>query len=308
MNATLTASKRTTKRSAGVFKKAYGVDIAPTDRQCIYHPSFSLPSADERYFGPIARTIKTPGWTFFPESMEETLPSPGRKISLSQADEAELFLRYNYARYRLGKLIEAQNRRFSQTRLELMAMWFERIRRIRESIASSNMALVLSMAKRAKVPNVEFSEMISEGNMALLRAVDKFNVSRGFKFSTYACRAIIKSFNRLAGKTGRYRQHFPVEFDPDMEKSDFDIKKHQMQRDESLGSLHDILASNSARLSNLEMKIVNARFALGTEAHKGKTLAEVGKLVGLTNERVRQIQNLAMDKIRTAIDQQWIAV
>ena len=51
----------------------------------------------------------------------------------------------------------------------------------------------------------EFAEIVSEGNMALMRAVDKFSVDRGFKFSTYACRAILKAFSRTAMKSSRHR-------------------------------------------------------------------------------------------------------
>ena len=70
------------------------------------------------------------------------------------------------------------------------------------------MPLVLAMVRRIRMPMVEFVDLISEGNKALLRSVEKFDVSRGFKFSTYACRAILKGFSRLATKTGSYRQHF----------------------------------------------------------------------------------------------------
>jgi DNA-directed RNA polymerase specialized sigma subunit len=49
------------------------------------------------------------------------------------------------------------------------------------------------MAKRTRLGDVDFAEIVSEGNMALMRAVDKFNVDKGFKFSTYACRAILKA-------------------------------------------------------------------------------------------------------------------
>ena len=49
-----------------------------------------------------------------------------------------------------------------------------------------------------RLGDVDFAEVVSEGNMALIRAVDKFNVERGFKFSTYACRAILKAFSRTA--------------------------------------------------------------------------------------------------------------
>ena len=167
------------------------------------------------------------------------------------------------------------------------------------------MALVVAMAKRTRIPNVEFPELVSEGNMALLRSVDKFDVSRGFKFSTYACRAILKSFNRLATNTSRYHQHFPTEFDPELEQSDYDVEKHQMQRDDSVEALREILARNKAELSDVERTVVMERFAIGTGG-KGRTLSEVGRVVGLTNERVRQIQNSALAKIRAVLDEEFL--
>ncbi len=62
---------------------------------------------------------------------------------------------------------------------------------------------------------------------------------------------------------------------------------------------------NRARLSEVERTIVLERFAITTRG-KGRTLAEVGKIVGLTNERVRQIQNLALDKIREAMNEDYL--
>ena len=141
--------------------------------------------------------------------------------------------------------------------------------------------------------------------MALLRSVEKFDVSRGFKFSTYACRAILKSFNRLATKTGTYRRRFPREYDPELERSDWDVRKHEIQRDDSIDAVREILARNQARLSDVERTVVMERFAIMTRG-KGKTLAEVGEIVGLTNERVRQIQNIALAKIREALDEGYL--
>ena len=90
------------------------------------------------------------------------------------------------------------------------------------------------MAKRTRLGDVDFAEIVSEGNMALIRAVDKFNVDRGFKFSTYACRAILKAFSRTALKSSRHKTRFPVEFEPDMEKSDWQDRR----RDAGRGGLH----------------------------------------------------------------------
>lgn len=279
----------------------------PPKVQFVYHASFAAASAEEKFFGEDAEVIEIPNWTHFPEVAEDVPITRSKRTVLSAKDEGRIFLQYNYARYRLSKLAEAQRKRQSLARARQMIEWYSRGMVARANLVRANMALVLSMAKRTRIPNVEFSELVSEGNMALLRSVEKFDVARGFKFSTYACRAILKSFNRLATKTGRYRQHFPTEFDPDLERSDYDVHKHEIQWEDSVDALREILARNRACLSEVERTIVMERFAIATRG-KGRTLAEVGKLVGLTNERVRQIQNLALEKIRLALNEDYLVV
>jgi RNA polymerase sigma factor (sigma-70 family) len=282
-------------------------DRIPEEVDYVPHESFEDPSAERELYGDQARDIEIPVWTHFPEAAEE-IPKTNRRMTLSAKDEATLFLQYNYARHRLARLIEAQAKRRTVKRARQMVHWYREVLARRSALVRANMALVLAMAKRTRIPNVEFAELVSEGNMALLRSVEKFDVSRGFKFSTYACRAILKSFNRMATKTGRYRSRFPTEFDPDMEKSDYDVMKHDMQREDSVDALREILSQNRARLTEVERTIVMERFAIGTDAKKGRTLADVGKIVGLTNERVRQIQNLALGKLRTALESDYLTV
>jgi RNA polymerase primary sigma factor len=272
----------------------------PAEIDHVPHESFAEAATEQELFGPEAERIEVPAWTQFPEAAEELPAARRRRARLKPREEAVLFLRYNYARYRLGQFVEAQLRRVSTVRARAMIEWFRRVMRTRADLVRANLPLVLAMAKRTKIPNVEFGEVVSEGNMALLRAVEKFDVSRGFKFSTYACRAILKSFNRLATKTGRYRQRFPVEYDPEMEQSDYDVNRHELERANTVETVRDILSQNRARLSDVERMIVIERFAISSRG-KGRTLAEVGRMVGLTNERVRQIQNTALRKIRLAL-------
>ena len=267
--------------------------------------AFDAPEAEEKFFGPGA-AVYVAAWTHFPEVPDDNVVAKSRRRALSREDEARLFLRYNYARRRLRGLTGPQKRRPTARRAVEMVQWFTGVMKCRADLVRANLALVLAMARRTRIPNVEFGEIVSEGNMALLRSIEKFDVSRGFKFSTYGCRAILKSFNRLASKTGRYRERFPVEFDPSMEQSDYDEKKHQMQRDDSVEALREILDQNRADLSDVERRIVQERFALGGRS-KRRTLAEVGKLVGLTNERVRQLQISALAKIRTALNEEYLA-
>ena len=278
----------------------------PAKVEYVADESFDRPGAEAELFGPQAAPIEIPAWTSFPEVANDVAPTRGRRKRLSAKEEAMLFLRYNYARCRLSRLVEGQLRRATAGRGREMIAWYQRAMKARADLVRANLALVLAMAKRTKIPNVEFGEVVSEGNMALLRSVEKFDVSRGFKFSTYACRAILKSFNRLATKTGRYRQRFPTEYDPAMERSDYDVKRHEMQRDGSVAAVREILSQNRARLTDVERTVVMERFAISTRDKK-RTLAEVGKMVGLTNERVRQIQNLALGKIRAILDEEFLA-
>jgi RNA polymerase sigma factor (sigma-70 family) len=271
------------------------------------HDSFHASKAEDRYFGLEAMEITIPQWNCFVDDVQEIFPTTrSSKSKLNGREEKELFLRYNYARYRLGKLLRSQLNRRSLGRARQMCGWQERVRQVRAELTRANMALVLAMAKRTRIPNVDFTELVSEGNMALLRSIEKFDASRGFKFSTYACRAILKSFNRLASKTGRYRQHFPTEYDPDMEQSDYDVKRHDMQEADSVAFLREIISQNRANLTDTERKVVMERFALGTDLKRGRTLSQVGEVVGLTNERVRQLQNSALEKLRRVLNEEQL--
>jgi len=270
----------------------------------VWDPSFSEPGAHAKYFGAKAKAVKVPSWRLFPETPDAATKLPRRK-ALSAADERQLFLRYNYARYRLNGLVEKQHKRATKTRALEMLDWHQRVQTVRDELVDANMSLVLAMAKRARIPSVDFPELVSEGNMALLRAIDRFDVSRGYKFSTYACRAILKGFNRMAGKTGRYISRFGVSYDPDLERSDYDVHKHDMQRADAVSDLMEILSANRAELCEVERTIVIERF--GLTGQKPKTLSQVGSIVGLSNERVRQVQKSALAKIRQALTEQEAA-
>ena len=275
----------------------------PEKMDYVAHPDYRLASMEKRLFGPAAEQIPVAQWRQYPELEDPDQDMPRVRPNLSQQQEALLFMRYNYARYRLAGLVTAQRRRFAQSRVSEVLLWYRRDLEARAALANANMALVVAMAKRTRINTVEFSELVSEGNMALLRAVDKFDVRRGFKFSTYACRAILKSFSRLATKTGTYRQHFPTEFEPEMERSDELDRRRVYERELAIEDLQRVLGYNSAELTEVEQRVLGARFAVGGH-ERVQTLEEVGRLVGLSKERVRQVQNEALSKLRLAMEGQ----
>jgi RNA polymerase primary sigma factor len=140
--------------------------------------------------------------------------------------------------------------------------------------------------------------------MALLRSVDKFDCGRGFKFSTYACRAILKAFSRQGMKLSKYRQRFPTDFDPALEKSNHLEVVRGVREKELAEEVKDIVGSNAASLSSVEQTVVEHRFGLDSEElEKPLTLEQVGQIIGVTKERVRQIQNKALEKIKSILDE-----
>ncbi len=221
---------------------------------------------------------------------------------MSAAEERLMFYRFNYCKMRLSQLqrnfrADAMTVKMGREFLE----WHRKFEHVREYLVRTNLALVLAMAKRFRVSELDFADVVSEGNMALLRAVDKFDVDRGFKFSTYACRAILKAFSRTAMKTSRHRMRFPVEFEPDFEKSDWQEKRHEAVAEDCIDELKVIVDHNLADLSDIEHTVIRRRFNWKQADESALTLDALGQIIGVTKERVRQIQNKALAKIRVVM-------
>jgi len=221
--------------------------------------------------------------------------------------EVRMFLRLNYCRKRVVDLLRARGvTRLSAADVQELLLWERAALEARNEIVRENMPLVLAMAKRTRIVGIDLTDLISEGNLALLRAVFKFDVARGYKFSTYACRAILKSFSRVATRSARHRGHFPTEFDPTMEKGDIGNERRTSLEADCLGELRSIMERNAAQLTDVEQAVIRARFALDDTApaleRRAKTLEQVGEMIGVTKERVRQIQNKALLKLRSALE------
>lgn len=281
----------------------------------VSHPDFDNKDIEVELFGAEAKLV-SPKATRFKRPEADPLAALMRKRSkvptLSTAQEQQLFKRFNYARMKAAGILDkfAGKSLSAKATRELIA-WGRRALDTRSAIVRLNMPLVLAMAKRTRLTNIDFNEMISEGNMALLRSVEKFDCSRGFKFSTYSCRAILKSFSRVAMRASRYRGYFPTEFDPAMERSDHQDHRRKDIEQDCVDELKEILIKNLAGLSDVERTVIQERFAIGkfvAEGQKGpKTLEQVGHIIGVTKERVRQIQNNALKKIREALEEGYLA-
>ena len=278
------------------------------------HPDFKKAKTEKAIFGIRSKLVQRNA-TRFVEAADEITDavSAGERVpTLTHEQEKHLFMRFNFARRQITRMLEDHaNKPLTAAATRCLLAWGHRVLTTRGVIVRVNLPLVLAMAKRTRLTHIDFNEMISEGNMALLRSVEKFDCGRGFKFSTYSCRAILKSFSRVAMRASRYRGRFPTEFDPTMERSDYVDTKRAGVKADCVDELKEILVANVADLSTVELTVINERFAIGKHEYGGdtapKTLEQVGHLIGVTKERVRQIQNKALKKIRLALEEQYLA-
>jgi RNA polymerase primary sigma factor len=265
-------------------------------------PLFKERGVEAKLFNEEIAPLPLVGW-YQPTRDDPSEANKGTPQLMKTPEEQLMFRRFNFAK-RKCKLIKKKILADGLTNEngQLLLDWHEKVEHLREYLVRTNLALVLAMAKRTRLGDVDFSEIVSEGNMALLRAVEKFNVDRGFKFSTYACRAILKGFSRTAQKHTRHRSRFPVEFEPDLEKSDWADRKRDAVEEDLVGELKTIVERNLADLSDVEQTVIRRRFNWQQEQPSPLTLEEVGSIIGVTKERVRQIQNKALLKIRKLME------
>lgn len=231
-------------------------------------------------------------------------------IPLSTEEEQILFLQMNYIRHQMCKHRRNLLRQGQWKEKDVQRLLEEHQDQLecRSKIVTANMGLVLSMVKQAKYPGIEFTDLVSEGSMALLRAAEKFDCARGFKFSTYACRAILKGFSRTAKQDYKYRSLFPTQLDDSMEKDDKTERGYQESRKELIDEIHTIMNNNLAGLSEIEMSVLQMRFSFENEQLMPLTLKQAGAKLHLTKERIRQIQNNALKKMRTIAEERLVPI
>ncbi|MCX5661431.1 MAG: sigma-70 family RNA polymerase sigma factor [Planctomycetota bacterium] len=280
--------------------------------KCDFVPNPLFETADaERVIFDEPAPIKRPDTSWYHPVMDnitETRTVHVGTVLLTGAQERTLFLQFNYCRFMINRLRKQVGEGPVEPEIaQRILAWHRKAEAYRDQIAQTNLALVLAMAKRTRMSEVDFSDLVSEGNMALLRAVDKFDAARGFKFSTYGCRAILKAFSRAGVKLSKYRQLFPTDFDPKLERSDFMEKKRESHEDDCVDEIRQIIKENRAELTDIEQEVIEHRFAIGqkqpVDPEAGPlTLEQVGKIIGVTKERVRQIQNKALEKIRVTLE------
>jgi RNA polymerase sigma factor (sigma-70 family) len=182
----------------------------------------------------------------------------------------------------------------------------EQANEIKDRLISANMRLVANIAKKhaAQSAGENFWELMSDGNMSLIRAVEKFDYSRNFKFSTYASWAIMKNFARSIPEEIHRRERFVTGhedvFDaaPDVRTDEHEVVAATERATSCVNRLLEYLEPR-------EREIIRMRAGLDDHA-KNMTLEEIGQQFGITKERVRQLNARAMKKLKEIVKDQHL--
>lgn len=216
---------------------------------------------------------------------------------LSAEQEQQIFLRMNALKYHANAArARLDPSRPCQHEVALIERRLESATRLRNRIVRANTRLAISLAKKYVTPRVTFDDLLSEALATLMIAVEKFEIDRGFRFSTYAYRAIARSLYNLV--IGRSRESTPWQTGMDEAIETAAAPNANNQLDERTWSqLRRKMFSMLHRLDAREQFIVEARYALGDNP-AARTFQSMADELGVSKERVRQLEQRAVGKLR----------
>jgi RNA polymerase sigma factor (sigma-70 family) len=225
---------------------------------------------------------------------------------LSREREAALFRKFNYLKFKAdaaAKRLDPDT--VKPVELDRIEQLLAEAEAVKNEITQANLRLVVSIAKRHVRGTLEFFELISDGNISLMKAVEKFDYSRGFKFSTYASWAIMKNFARSVPERVYHYDRYQTGRDELLAAVPVPgVEEHE---DDALPAMRTSLERMLGTLDDRERHILRSHFGLDTQG-RTMTLEEIGREFGVSKERIRQIESRAISKLREEFDEQFDAL
>lgn len=226
---------------------------------------------------------------------------------LNRELEVYHFRKMNYLKYKASKVLEdLDSRRPSTAQLEQIEDLLERAQQVKNLLIRSNLRLVVSIAKRHVKPYSNFFEMVSDGNMSLIRAIEKFDYTKGNKFSTYASWAIMKNYARSVPAEHTQLDRFRTGND-ELFQASTDEKSNPFQLERENRVQQRMISRILDQLDDRERRIIVSRYGLEPNTEP-QTLEQVGTLLGVTKERIRQLEARALRKLRQIADDQKLDI
>jgi len=259
-------------------------------------PEFREPGAEAVICGPAPESSSGRG-ARVPPGLPAYIEELYRVPLLNKQQEQYLFRRMNFRKYQFRELISGlSSERPAAKLMGRLEALFADIEEVRKLLIKSNLRLVVSIAKKYLKSGVSFFELVSDGNMSLMRAIEKFDYSRGNKFSTYASWAILKNFARSIPREHRQLDRFRTGIDEAFTHR-CESKTSVFRDDRDFEMRQRAICELLGELDGREQEVIASRFGL-REGATAETLEQVGGRLGVTKERVRQIEVRTLEKLR----------
>lgn len=285
------------KRAAALLKR--DIDYIPNEKFPAVEPG-AAPSAD--VFAALADTA--PSASAVKKRVASELGTPLARACemplLTAKQERALFERMNYL-----KFVAAQRREWidmdepDEIALAEAEAALDEAEVIRNRIVGANVRLVISIIKTFADAKNPFDELASEGILSMMHAVEKFDYDRGFRFSTYATRAIRRNLYRSLVQRQKERSRYAsAATDATLEVAD--ERNQSAISEHRWAELQGHLKRMLAQLDPRERQIVRARFGMD-KTGKVQTLQALARSLGVCKERVRQLEKRAIDKLQKMV-------
>jgi RNA polymerase primary sigma factor len=299
-------------------------DIAPVRRllaQVCYQRVATLPldhipnaefqrltrAREKIFLGPAPAPAKTLPRVPPPAGLPPYLASLYEVPLLTREQEVHLFRKMNYLKYKASQCVARLDPEQPDSRLpDRIENLYQQSVDVKNDIIRANLRLVVALAKRYAHRAAPLFEVISDGNIALIRAVEKFDYARGVKFSTYATWAIIRTFAQTIPLEYRYHTRF-LTGGEDAFQATPDERLNEQAEEAAQTRRQAQIARILAHLDDREQQVIRYRFGLGNSCEP-MTLREVGNAIGVTKERIRQLQTRALAKLRQAAVEEGLDV
>jgi RNA polymerase sigma factor (sigma-70 family) len=230
--------------------------------------------------------------TRIPRDLPAYLQDLYRTPLLSRGRERALFLKLNFHKYQFVMARRKTEPQFARARdLKRLEAIRRRVVHAKNQIVKANLRLVVSVARKHLRAGLSLMELISEGNLTLIRAVDSFDTHKGNRFSTYATFALMKGFARSVPEM-LSRTHVTSGGDAILDT----VADGEHSRIAAELANRDELRQLMSRLESRERAVIDAHY--GLNSGQPATYEQVGSRMGLSKQRVRQIEQSALAKMR----------
>ncbi len=272
--------------------------LLETEIDFIPNESFQSPSSETEIGREDALLTEGPS-----TSAKDLRSLPGHLARLCEApllsadEELRLFRRMNYLKYKASTIREQLNpSRPGLKKIQQAEEALSEAAAIRDRILQSNTRLVMSVVKKFVTPQQSFDELLSDGIFSLMQAAEKFDYDRGFRFSTYAYRAIARNTYRKINDRQKENARCALNSEEAVLGA-ADESSSSSVYDEAWDRLRGLLGQMMDRLDRRERFIIRSRYALGAH-RKVRTFQCLADKLGVSKERVRQLEQRAVAKLQ----------